>query len=198
MSPLDETCDLLCRDSRALSWNSGVGHPDSAASDLGEFVNDQITRRTVVQAAWAAPVVLLAVAAPAAAASITAPLQLITYTNPLLIPEGQIGDSLPLIVRNNSTSPVTATVEFVLTGMSADGFRVQPVTPPAGWTVSQTDSFSPITFTWSGTLDPGGLSNAQNVSFNYVGSAPRPFSATFPCVPGDAAISPLILNVTAL
>jgi hypothetical protein len=86
----------------------------------------------------------------------------------------------------------------VLTGMSADGFRVQPVTGAARWTISQADDFSPITFTWSGTLASGGLSPAQNVSFNYVGSAPRPFGATFPCVPGDAAIATLILNVTAL
>jgi hypothetical protein len=181
-----------------LKLAGGTGCPDSAASDLGEFVNDEITRRTVVQAAWAAPVVMLAIAAPGAAASTIAPLEIITYTNPLLIPEGQIGDSLPLIVRNNSTSPVTATVDFVLTGMSADGFRVQPVTPPAGWTVSQTETFSPITFTWSGTLASGGVSVAQNVSFNYVGSVPRPFSATFPCVSSDAAIATLTLSVTAL
>lgn len=161
-------------------------------------MNDEITRRTAMQAAWAAPVVVLAVAAPAAAASTISPLQLITYTNPLLIPVGQVGDSLPLIVRNNSTSPVTATVQFVLTGMSPDGFRVQPVSAAAGWSIDQATTFSPILFTWSGTLAAGGLSATQNASFNYAGSAPRPFSATFPCVPSDPDMDTLVLNVTAL
>jgi hypothetical protein len=190
-------CGLPGRDSRDINWHGGLEHSESVASALGEFVNDEIARRTVVKAAWAAPVVMLAIAAPAAAASTITQLELITYTNPLLIPEGQIGDSLPLIVRNNSTVSVTATVEFVMTGMSADGFKVQPLTA-AGWTITQTDDFSPITFTWSGTLASGGVSVAQNASFNYVGSASRPFTAAFPCVPGDASITALTLSVTAL
>jgi hypothetical protein len=140
---------------------------------------------------------MLAVAAPAAAASPTAGLELITFTNPLLIPPGQVGDSLALMVRNNSTGTVSATVEFVLTGMSADGFRVEPLPPAAGWTISETGTYNPITFTWSGELAPGAWGTPQNASFNYKGPKPRPFSATFPCVPTDAAIPTLILNVTA-
>jgi hypothetical protein len=161
-------------------------------------MSDEIARRTIVQAAWAAPVVVLAVAAPGAAASTTTPLELISYNNPLNIPVGQTGDTLPLLVRNRSASPVTATVAFVLTGMSADGFRAEPLPPRTEWTVSETGPFGPITFTWSGTLAPDAVGTAQNVTFNYAGSAPRPVSATFECTSGDAVLSSLTLVVNAL
>ncbi len=135
----------------------------------------------------------LAAAAPAAAASGATTFALALGQNPLVIPAPAPVSTTTLSVQNIGASTASGPVDVVISGMAPDGFTVGAV-PGSGWSNTGGTSDDELSFTWNGTLDPGG-SNAFFLVIQYHGSSPRPVSGSLLITPTDPGIDAVLLQI---
>ncbi|WP_440709493.1 hypothetical protein [Herbiconiux sp. YIM B11900] len=127
--------------------------PDFAATDLPTTIRATVTRRTVVGAAWAAPVVALAVTAPGAAASDLRPLLSGRADGPTEYPES--GSSVfGVYVTNTGPDPIPAGALAAILNDSDPRYSFSGV---SGLQWDYSDSFpdGKISFSYLYELAPG-------------------------------------------
>jgi hypothetical protein len=120
---------------------------------MAESESRTVSRRTLVGAAWAAPVVLAAVATPLAAASTGQPALSSTFSGPTAGDGG--GTVYQVYFRNEGPYSLAPTELTVFIPTSGQGWTWQGFSGP-GWNYAS-GGITPTSFTfrYEGTVEPG-------------------------------------------